>query len=611
MPSSDLDATSSGDHRDMGVSVVQSTPSTFARRAIAAGAGALLLAGASIPAASALSTGKPGPGPVPPAPPGSTAPRDLGLEVLGDQDGWASYHGATVPNGVPAEASGTTGGAAAQPGEVHVVDSWTELRDALAGKPGGSQTDARTNTVPRIIYVNGTIDAFTAADGTTLTCDDFASHVTVTDTGQPFSMDDYIAHFDPAGEWGWTDPSGPLEDARKAAADIQGRQTLQHVGSNVTIVGVGDDARVVGASLRIRDAANVIVRNLTVSDARDCFPAWDPGDTGSGNWNSLYDNISVWTSYSVWVDHNTFDDGDHPAASLPTVYGRPFEIHDGMLDITHGSDLVTVSYNRFEEHDKTDLVGSSDSRTQDRGQHRVTYHHNHWIDIGQRAPRVRYGDVHVYNDYYEQTKEGLFQYYWGAGLESSIYAENNAFTLADGVDAGRIIAGWGGTELYETGSLVNGRPVDLVAAYNATAGTPLTRTARWTPSDFYTYELIPAADVAAVVEASAGAGILPSGSTAATRAPGRVDLTHRGAPGAPDDSDYSVRVRVSGRDLGTVVRLYENGQLADAQWLTGRRHQEATVSITGKAPGTYVYRAEVLNPYGITSSRELTVTVRR
>ena len=157
-------------------------------------------------------------------------------------------------------------------------------------------------------------------------CDDYAAQVTVSDTGQPFRMADYIAYYDPAGPWGKVKPSGPLENARVAAAAIQATKTLQHVGSNVTLVGVGDDAQIVGASMRIRDAHNVIVRNLTVADAYDCFPVWDPTDTAVGNWNSAYDNVSVWTSTSVWVDHNTFDDGAHPHSALPIVFGRPFEI---------------------------------------------------------------------------------------------------------------------------------------------------------------------------------------------------------------------------------------------------------------------------------------------
>jgi pectate lyase len=435
---------------------------------------------------------------------------DLGRQTIGADDGWAAWSGPTFPEGVERQARPTTGGAAATRAEVYEVDTWQELRDALAGREGGSQNDARYNETPRIVYVTGAIDAFTAADGTQLTCEDFAAQVTVEESGEPFSMDDYIAHYDPSGPWGWVEPAGPLEQARDAAARLQAAQTQQHVGSNVTIVGVGDDARISGANLRVRDAHNVILRNLRFSDGYDCFPQWDPGDSESGNWNSAYDNVSLWTSTSVWVDHSTFDDGAHPADSLPVVYGRPFEVHDGLLDITHGSDLVTVSYNEFLSHDKTMLIGSSDSRTQDRGQHRVTLHHNYWEDIGQRAPRVRYGDVHAYNNYYRQTETGSFQYYWGSGRESSLVVENNAVRLAGGSDPAQVVAGWGGTMLSESGTTLNGRRADLLAAYNATASTPLADEARWAPSDAYRYRLLPTAAVPWVVVAHAGAGELRS-----------------------------------------------------------------------------------------------------
>ncbi|MEK8228280.1 carbohydrate-binding protein [Oerskovia sp. M15] len=271
-------------------------------------------------------------------------------------------------------------------------------------------------------------------------------------------------------------------------------------------MGLSDDARIVGASLRVRDSRNVILRNLTVSDAHDCFPTWDPEDSSVGNWNSAYDNVSVWTSENVWIDHSTFDDGDNPPSSLPKVFGRPFEIHDGLVDITHGSDLVTVSYNEFFDHDKTSIIGSSDSRTQDAGKHRVTYHHNRWTDVGQRAPRVRFGDVHVYNELYEQTCEGLFQYYWGAGIDSSIYAENNAFELADGVDPARIVVKWKGERLFETGTTVDGSAVDLMALYNASVDEAgrLDDSARWTPTLHGRVD--PTWAVPVIVRASAGAG---------------------------------------------------------------------------------------------------------
>ncbi len=61
-----------------------------------------------------------------------------------------------------------------------------------------------------------------------------------------------------------------------------------------------------------------------------------------------------------------------------------FEVHDGLLDITNGSDLITVSYNRFEDHDKVMLIGSTNNPNRgDRGKLRVTLHHNLFEDMGQ------------------------------------------------------------------------------------------------------------------------------------------------------------------------------------------------------------------------------------
>lgn len=377
---------------------------------------------------------------------------DLGREVLGTRDGWAAAEG------------GTTGGVAADDEHVFTVGTWQELREALGGD------DARGATTPRIVYVEGTLDANTDADGNRLACEDYAD--------PEYSLDAYLEAYDPA-TWGIEDPSGPLEDARERSYENQAAQVRQHVGSNTTIVGVGDDARIVGASLRIRDADNVIVRNLELSDAYDCFPQWAPSDAG-GTWNSEFDNISVWTSTHVWVDHVTLNDGEHPPSALPEHFGARFEVHDGLLDITHGSDLVTVSYNEFVDHDKTMLIGSTNAPTYDVGKLRVTIHHNRFEQVGQRVPRVRYGQVHIYNNHYIVPAED-FQYSWGVGFESRIFAEHNYFNLKRGVDAADVIYDWDGTVIHEEHSVVNGRRVDLLDAYNAEHDPDLGDDVGWVP----------------------------------------------------------------------------------------------------------------------------------
>lgn len=414
--------------------------------------------------------------------------RDLGREVLARNDGWAAAQG------------GTTGGAAASAQNVYRVDTWQELRAALGGE------DARGDTTARIVYVHGMLDANSrTADGSV----DCAAYEV-----EGFDMQDYLDAFDPA-VWGTEEPAGPLEDARAASQHIQDQQVRQYIGSNVTIVGVGDHAGITGAALTVRGSDNVIIRNLHLSDAYDCFPSWDPGDAG-GTFNSEYDNLWLAESTHVWVDHNTFDDGANPPESLPRVYGAKFEVHDGLLDVTNNSDLVTVSWNEFRDHDKVSLIGSSNTRLTDRGTLRVTFHHNLYENVGQRTPRVRFGDVHVYNNYYVEPDAAGYVYSWGVGIEAEIVAQNNYFQLAAGINPADAVADWrpadqlGDAGLEESGTLLNGRSrhhrVSLVAAYNAEHDPDLPTTVSWEPT--LHRKIHPTQAVPALVTARAGAGVI-------------------------------------------------------------------------------------------------------
>lgn len=365
---------------------------------------------------------------------------NIGRQVLPAGDGWGSV------------GAGTTGGATADRQHVFTVHTRDQLAAAVAG-------DA-----PKIVYVDGHIDANTDSSGNKISCDDYAR--------DGYTLQSYLATYDPA-VWGRDRvPSGPVEEARKASQEAQAAQIEIKIGSNTTIVG-DTGASITGAMLDLDGVSNVIVRGLRVSDAHDCFPAWDPTDGDTGNWNSEYDTISLRGATNVWVDHTDLSDGNNPDADQPLYFGRPYQVHDGLLDITNGSDLVTVSYNVLHDHDKTMLIGSSDSRTSDSGKLRVTIHHNEFHNLGQRAPRVRYGQVDVYNNWYRQDPgtSGSYVYSWGVGVESHIVAEHNAFDLPAEISPDRVIGYYKGTVITTDDNLVNGRHVDLLAAYNA-ANTP-------------------------------------------------------------------------------------------------------------------------------------------
>jgi pectate lyase len=250
----------------------------------------------------------------------------------------------------------------------------------------------------------------------------------------------------------------------------------------------------------------VIIRNIAFEDSYDCFPQWAPTDGATGNWNSLYDAISVRNATHVWIDHDSFADRLTADSTLPEYFGRIYQVHDGHVDITNESDLITVSWNHFREHDKVMLIGSSDGATADRNKLRVTLHHNLFENVGQRTPRVRFGRVHVYNNAFKVNVPERYVYSWGIGIESQIYAENNHFRVEPPVTPDQFIARFNGTALRVSGTLLNGvsdnSALDPIAAYNAVNDPDLLDTVSWTPTLFLPIE--DTRDVPVSVQSGAG-----------------------------------------------------------------------------------------------------------
>jgi pectate lyase len=398
---------------------------------------------------------------------------DGGRNVLATDDGWAATPGATLP-------LGTTGGSNAAPARTVTVANRAELVAALR----------YPDPTPKLIYVKGSIDANVDDAGMPLSCKDY--HRPDPFTGERFDIHAFVAMYDPAGSWGKRSPFGGQENARVASAAAQASRVHIRIPPNTTLYGLGADATIVGAWLDIapenetgNQPMNVIVRNLRFEDTMDCFPEWSPDDGPIGNWNSRYDAISIRHATHVWIDHNRFSDERTRDATQPSYFGRPYQVHDGLVDITDESDFVTVSWNQFAAHDKAMLIGHSDGAVADRDRLRVTIHHNLFDNVGQRAPRVRFGQVHVYNNLYLVGRDTRYNGTWGVGFESQLYVENNFLEFSAMYGPMEAIDNKKGTRLTTVGNVWKegalGAPTDFVAEWNAKFDPDLKADAGWKP----------------------------------------------------------------------------------------------------------------------------------
>ncbi|GAB4059475.1 PbsX family transcriptional regulator [Uliginosibacterium sediminicola] len=469
----------------------------------------------------------------------AAASNDIGRQALPAGDGWASV------------GPGTDGGAKATAANVFTVSTRAELVKALA----------TAGNAAKIIYIKGTVNLSTDDNNKELFEKDYADPA--------YNFDAYVKAYAPA-VWNTKlekgrpvrDLTGPLEEARKNSVERQRKQITIKLNSNTSIIGLGKDAKIIKGNLWIGpEAENIIIRNITFEDSFDYFPGWDPGDswkvdksypgcqeayvdanTGpqkcpGGRWNSEYDLISINGGKRVWIDHNTFTDGQRPDKLFPPNFPFPqneitqkIQHHDGLIDVTNGGDLVTISHNIFKDHDKTSLIGGSDSSKIDTGKLNVTYHDNIFDNSGQRLPRVRFGKVHSYNNYFSGDAAGaddpklsvyenhlkaikehggnnVFRGAFGIGKESAIYSENNYFEVKN-ADASAVGVIQGGTVFFDQGSYFNGKPVDAVKAINAVdPKKQVSPNVGWKPT-LYARKPIPATEVPAYVKANAGAGKL-------------------------------------------------------------------------------------------------------
>jgi len=274
---------------------------------------------------------------------------------------------------------------------------------------------------------------------------------------------------------------------------------MVEIGSNKTIFGM-DNATITGYGFSINsgdgtippetnpsEKTNVVIRNIHFTN-----PA-------------TYSVLVVGGSHHIWIDHCTF--------SNPTS-------GNSMVEIKKTSDNVTVSWciftNTNSSISNTYMVSigdkpassssssasssSSSSQFMEEGYLKVTLHHNFFKDdttISGNHPRVRYGKVHVLNNYYlginaSNGTDGIGSFYI-----AQVYAEGNYMNYIDWpsrlVSSTELVPGY----LYEINNILLNEGDPFV-----TGGTV------FTPSSFYSYTADTAGNIPTIILNFAGAGKL-------------------------------------------------------------------------------------------------------
>ncbi|MGN9867087.1 pectate lyase family protein [Bacillus swezeyi] len=230
--------------------------------------------------------------------------------------------------------------------------------------------------------------------------------------------------------------------------------------SDVSIVGSGTKGEFKGIGIKVWRAENVIIRNLKIHEVAS-------GDK---------DAISIeGPSSNIWVDHNELYhslnvDKDH---------------YDGLFDVKKDAKYITFSWNYAHDAWKSMLMGSSDSDNHNRT---ITFHHNWFENLNSRVPAFRFGEGHLYNNYYSNIIDSGVNSRMGARLK----IENNLFENAKDP----IVAWYSSSPGYWDVS--NNKFV------NSTGSMPTSSTTTYNPP--YSYSLDHVDNVKSIVMQNAGVG---------------------------------------------------------------------------------------------------------
>ncbi|MEN0641871.1 pectate lyase [Alkalicoccobacillus gibsonii] len=232
--------------------------------------------------------------------------------------------------------------------------------------------------------------------------------------------------------------------------------------NDVSILGVGTRGEFNGIGIKVWRANNIIIRNLKIHHV-------NTGDK---------DAISIeGPSKNIWVDHN----------ELYNSLDVHKDYYDGLFDVKRDADYITFSWNYVHDSWKSMLMGSSDTDSYNR---KITFHNNYFENLNSRVPSVRFGEAHIFSNYYSNIIETGINSRMGAQIRIEENVFENARNPITSRDS-RQIGYW---------HLINN------SFSQSTGDIPTSSTTTYNPP--YSYQATPVSQVKNVVRQNAGVGVV-------------------------------------------------------------------------------------------------------
>ncbi len=290
------------------------------------------------------------------------------------------------------------------------------------------------------------------------------------------------------------------------------------VGSNKTLIGIGDQASFNRIGLVIQCQSNIIIRNIkftmkNVPATRvDEYKIYAPdgvntvGDPDCIGIQADAESVpeAQRISQHIWIDHCEFYNEDIDNKDR----------YDGLIDNKNNVQNMTISWCYFHNHSKALLSGKGSSDVYNRT---ITYHHNYFYHInGSRLPLLRFGQHHYFNNFMEDCDgDGV-----NLRINTNCYLEKNYFKNSKKPIFGKPSEGGQGKlvdNIFENCSRLHAGLSNLngVSSEPLSSSEEFTDACNFTPTDFYSYDevLNEVTDVPLMVKTYSGVGKISDENT--------------------------------------------------------------------------------------------------